>query len=376
MVEHTGHAGHEPTDAAAPDQGEGPVQLPDDVEMSDVREAVQRCDFPLIIWDATRGVIELANQSAADLVEMPLGDLVGSRLVNLASPREMVERTIDDIESGSFKGLRSERELTLPDKGEIGIQVWTRAIDLAGGPGGVTLIVPDSQIGSLGRDPSKPWRDLVPVAVALIDTGWQIISVSMDIVHLTDQTPTDWVGRSLLDLVQPDDRARLRPDGGPPPDSPTTRSDVHLAHRDGSWVDACLMFSPATDRAKGEYWVGIVGPYAPHDAEDAASARVRELEFRLRRISSEVRAAGLLDNVTALPPPQEYPEVGELTARQWEILSMLVQGQRVSTIAQNLYVSQSTVRNHLATIFKKFGVHSQAELLEKVRSHNPEGTEH
>jgi DNA-binding CsgD family transcriptional regulator len=39
----------------------------------------------------------------------------------------------------------------------------------------------------------------------------------------------------------------------------------------------------------------------------------------------------------------------------------------VSTIADTLFVSQSTVRNHLATIFKKFGVHSQAELLELLK---------
>jgi hypothetical protein len=40
-------------------------------------------------------------------------------------------------------------------------------------------------------------------------------------------------------------------------------------------------------------------------------------------------------------------------------------------IASQLYVSQSTVRNHLATIFHKFGVHSQAELLELLTPRPP-----
>jgi len=35
----------------------------------------------------------------------------------------------------------------------------------------------------------------------------------------------------------------------------------------------------------------------------------------------------------------------------------------VPTIAAALNVSQNTVRNHLAAIYKKFGVHSQTELL-------------
>ena len=49
--------------------------------------------------------------------------------------------------------------------------------------------------------------------------------------------------------------------------------------------------------------------------------------------------------------------------RQWEILIRLVRGQRVKDIADALYLSPSTVRNHLTAIYRKFGVHSQAELL-------------
>lgn len=65
------------------------------------------------------------------------------------------------------------------------------------------------------------------------------------------------------------------------------------------------------------------------------------------------------------------PQLGQLTTRQWEILRRLSRGERVPTIANALFVSQSTVRNHLATIFQKFGVHSQAELLEVVREQGP-----
>jgi DNA-binding NarL/FixJ family response regulator len=58
--------------------------------------------------------------------------------------------------------------------------------------------------------------------------------------------------------------------------------------------------------------------------------------------------------------------LAELSARQWEILVRLRQGKRVPTIAQELFISQSTVRNALSAIFKRFGVHSQAELLETI----------
>jgi DNA-binding NarL/FixJ family response regulator len=39
----------------------------------------------------------------------------------------------------------------------------------------------------------------------------------------------------------------------------------------------------------------------------------------------------------------------------------------VPTIATELFISQSTVRNDLASIYTKFDVHSQAELLAVLR---------
>jgi DNA-binding CsgD family transcriptional regulator/PAS domain-containing protein len=367
-------SGHELTGERTPGTGDTPVQLPD-LGAPELDEALQRCNFPLVIWDASRGVVALGNQAAADVLEIPLSELVGSRVVDLASPRAAVERTVDDIGSGILKGLRGNRELTLADRRHVGVQVWTRDIDLAGVAGAVTLVIPDTQIGLLGRDPTRPWRDLVPIAVALVDVDWRIEGISADIVGVIERPASECIGHRLSELVQPDDFLQLQGPDGHPPQSPTTRRRIRVAHRDGSWVRVRLLLSPATERGEGQTWVGMIGPSTPSaasDASDSSDARVRELEFRLRRIGAEVRAAGLLDNMTALPPPREHPEIGELTTRQWEILSLLLQGQRVSTIAQSLFVSQSTVRNHLATIFKKFGVHSQAELLEKLRTRDPE----
>jgi DNA-binding CsgD family transcriptional regulator len=56
----------------------------------------------------------------------------------------------------------------------------------------------------------------------------------------------------------------------------------------------------------------------------------------------------------------------ELSARQREILAHLARGERVDEIAAAIYISPSTVRNHLSVIYRKFGVHSQAGLLVKL----------
>jgi len=97
-----------------------------------------------------------------------------------------------------------------------------------------------------------------------------------------------------------------------------------------------------------------------------AVARVSQLEQHLWRIAAEVEASGVLQHVGAMPDPARMPQLEALTVRQWEVLSRLARGQRVPTIAADMSISQSTVRNHLSAIFERFGVHSQAALLERL----------
>ena len=59
--------------------------------------------------------------------------------------------------------------------------------------------------------------------------------------------------------------------------------------------------------------------------------------------------------------------IAQLTTREMEIVRLLVAGHRVRSISQRLFLSQSTVRSHLSTIFSKFGVRSQSELLDLLR---------
>ena len=66
--------------------------------------------------------------------------------------------------------------------------------------------------------------------------------------------------------------------------------------------------------------------------------------------------------------PGDHPILRELTAREREVLEHLMQGSRVPSIASELFISQSTVRNHLKAIYRKLDVSSQAELIDKVRS--------
>lgn len=55
-----------------------------------------------------------------------------------------------------------------------------------------------------------------------------------------------------------------------------------------------------------------------------------------------------------------------LTPRESEILSYLGRGHGIAFIADTLVVSESTVRTHVKSIYKKLGVNSREELVDKV----------
>jgi PAS domain S-box-containing protein len=327
-------------------------------DSSELQPALWACEFALVAWDA-EGVIRLANQAAADLVGVSLEEFVGTSLLDRVLPRDAVDAGVQGVITGNFDGLRSQRRIVQRDGHEVPIWSWTRGLEVNGNLAAVSLWVPVSETGVLGRDPLRPWRDLVPIAIAIVDDAWTIRAVSTEITLIAEWNPADLLGSSLRDLLGD---PTLPDPSGKPPSEPGTRTVIRLKRRDGSWATICLLW--AQSRQANHTLFALIGQLP---APAPGSARVAELERHLRRIGSEVRAAGILDTVSTVPSPRNFPQLGDLTTRQWEILGRLLEGERVPTIAAALFVSQSTIRNHLSTIFRKFGVHSQPELLELLR---------
>jgi DNA-binding CsgD family transcriptional regulator len=97
----------------------------------------------------------------------------------------------------------------------------------------------------------------------------------------------------------------------------------------------------------------------------AQARRASELERHLWNIAAEVEASGILVRMSDAPKLAlaRAAHGVALTPRQWEILRRLASGQRVPTIAAELFITQSTVRGHVSAILDRFNVRSQAELL-------------
>lgn len=60
----------------------------------------------------------------------------------------------------------------------------------------------------------------------------------------------------------------------------------------------------------------------------------------------------------------------QLTDRETEVLEQLGKGLSYTKIADNLFLSPSTVRKHIENIYKKLQVHSKLEAVEKAKKNN------
>jgi DNA-binding CsgD family transcriptional regulator len=204
----------------------------------------------------------------------------------------------------------------------------------------------------LGREP-------LGMAVGGMNLSWVVTSVSNSIKSVLGVPAEEVIGRPLLNAVERRDVGSFLDADRRAHAESSVSLRIQLKDATGALRPfRCVLTSLAgwTDRL----FILIADPEL---RDDAAADRTAQLERHLWRIAAEVEASGILQQIGTVPNGAYFPQMEALTLRQWEVLSRLMRGERVPTIAMALFVSQSTVRNHLSAIFERFGVHSQAELL-------------
>jgi len=104
-------------------------------------------------------------------------------------------------------------------------------------------------------------------------------------------------------------------------------------------------------------------------AETGEGAGSHDVCSTLDRVAVELRAISLaLSTSPRVPVPIGHSALEDLSDREIEVVVQLAEGRRVPAIAKALYISPNTVRNHLKSVYRKLEVHSQSELLERIRS--------
>lgn len=88
---------------------------------------------------------------------------------------------------------------------------------------------------------------------------------------------------------------------------------------------------------------------------------------------------GIIEKLAQLrapaPAPRDVAELAQLTAREREVLGLLCQGHDDDGIARHLRLSRNTVRNHVATIYSKIGVHRRSAAIVWARDRGITGHE-
>lgn len=139
----------------------------------------------------------------------------------------------------------------------------------------------------------------------------------------------------------------------------------------GIYSGSVGMCSDITDRKRLEHELerrGVTGvDHVPGvDADTTPRSPENDAAFA-HLVADYLRAAkpDLLD--PARPLDETIPGLDRLSRREMEVVRMLLLGDRVPVIARHLFVSQSTVRNHLSSVFRKLRVRSQQELIVLLR---------
>jgi PAS domain S-box-containing protein len=340
------------------------------------QEVIERSQIALLLIQVTTRRI-IAMSTAAET-------LVGSAdsIYGLTSDREQTRKRLDLLDHGIIDGYQFHADLIDRNGATFSADFDVQRVgDPAAHDLAIVVVSPSDRARSADRAAamaamrgtfSQAELD-VPILVGTIDRDWRIARLSNDVTELLGLDATTLIGMPFTSWVHPDDLGNLLiAIGRAFEDGESITVVVRVRHADGTWMPFTAIIIPLAGRAPPEFAfiARLNRDPADHAGHDTAADRLAALEHRLWRIALELRAAGIVQQVRHMPDLSGLPRINELSARQLEVLTRLLDGERVPDIASEMFISPSTVRNHLAAIYRKVGVHSQAELLGYVRSLN------
>jgi PAS domain S-box-containing protein len=321
-------------------------------ELDEIVTSLEGLPVPAMLTELrTRKFIAL-NELAAELFGSPVTDLIGSDVLPHidSADREATRVAYATMADKVIDGYQVRRRIVKPDGRELTVSISGRRIDGPNKLYGLWVLLP-------GLEPTNAVEMTIrmpDIVLAVTDHDWQIEYMSAD-ARLLGVRGSELRGFPLLGLVHPSAVTDFL--------AAVTRTAVdHLA------VTLLTRMRVGHDRWEDRYCLinrmcghdpprlGVVVSAVP--STDLPSAA--ELVEQAHHCAMEAQASQDLD---ALPGLKHLPPGRELSVRQTEIVARLIAGERVPEIARSMYLSPSTVRNHLVAIYRKSQVHSQAELL-------------
>lgn len=141
--------------------------------------------------------------------------------------------------------------------------------------------------------------------------------------------------------------------------------------------------APYAMQIRGEWreaaaaWIDLGCPYeaARALAESGNDAAMRDAIAAMERLGARAAAAAVVRDMRALglgkiprgPHAATRANPAHLTARELDVLALIVAGRRNTDIADRLFLAPKTVEHHVSSILGKLGVASRAEAIAKAR---------
>jgi DNA-binding CsgD family transcriptional regulator len=315
---------------------------------------VTNCPLPSLLLALPSEKILAASRVAERLLCPDGGSVVGRNLEEFAADEPT--GALDLMVAGHVDGYEGRRSIHRGD-GTIPVTAWIRMVD---GPAGrrfaLAKLLPDP--AALGEALQRPEATTAAAVVGSTDAHLTVDRISTDVAGLLGHGAADVVGQSLLSLV---DAADVMPLLKALSSCSETGLGTSLAVRPqllGFGASRCqLLVLPMEPAASFAF--ALVN----EESADALTS-VLGMEQALWQFDEVVRSATASRIAADLPAD---PGLGMLSARELEIVIRLMNGDRVPAIAESLFLSPSTVRNHLSAVFRKMRVSSQQELIHRLR---------
>jgi len=337
-----------------------------------VRALVASSGVPLAAVDLTSGRFLAVNPALADALGATVAELTGSSSLDWLAPhdRDAARAGFQALADGYLTGYQAVRRLAHPQDPDQLFSVWVSTADVDGVRVGLASAIPAARHDNEFR--AVPPVSNVPepgnVVLGTVDGNWRLDRISQDVTPLLGLTPEQSAGQPVLGIIHPSDvPAFLAAVEHARRGQRAVRLSLRLNTRSGDWIEVTVVLATIAPDEPPPLAFALLRNDVATDLHPLDSSRETQLEAHMMRIADELHAAGLISRLPQLPALTDEPQLGKLTSREWAVLTRLLDGQRVSAIAADLYVSQSTVRNHLSSIYAKLGVHSQVDLIRLVR---------
>jgi DNA-binding CsgD family transcriptional regulator len=337
-----------------------------------------------LVRDSTAPVAAVELPSGRFLaVNLPLAKVLGSTVDALtgsssldqlaAADRHAAELGFQALADGQLTGYQAIRTRRSPGNPDQAFSVWVNAVEVGGTRVGVISVTPAAgRDGELPALPPPTVRELGDVVLGTVDGSWRIDRISQDVTAFLGITPEQCVGVPVLGAIHPSDAPGFL--AGVEHARRGERSvalAVRLSAKEPQWCEVSAVFAVVSPGVPPEMAFALIRAGSGTDPA-ADPARESRLEAHLLRIADELHAAGLLSGLKQLPTLPGNPRLGLLTSREWAVLTRLLEGKRAAAIADDLVVSQSTVRNHLSSIYAKLRVDGQVDLIRTLRGETTE----